>query len=344
MKYYPLKDQKHFHLYGSTVLDEPGFCRLSSKEREIIQPINPDVSFLATHSAGIQAKFSSDATTIQVHVKNQDKANMNHMPATGQCGVDLYVFDEQAKKFVFHDVTRFDLSLSEYEINLCHFTTPKMRRYLFNLPLYMGAVEFEVGFNDEAKVVADTFSHDGRIAVYGTSITQGGCVSRPGMLYTNLLSRWLDQEFLNFGFSGAALGEKEIAQFIGNREKQDLLIIDIEANAGCDERLEQNLPTFLSTYHELQPNVPIILVSRIPFAMDLFDEARKNLKRKYHSYLKKIVKEQQEQGYAITYLDGTKFFQGDFTEYTVDGIHPTDLGSMAIAKAYLKAINKVREG
>ena len=43
---------------------------------------------------------------------------------------------------------------------------------------------------------------DRPVIVYGTSITQGGCASRPGSCYTNILSRKLNRPLLNYGFSG----------------------------------------------------------------------------------------------------------------------------------------------
>ena len=48
----------------------------------------------------------------------------------------------------------------------------------------------------------------GSVLVYGTSITQGGVVSRPGAAWTNILSRSLSRPVYNFGFSGN--GEMEI--------------------------------------------------------------------------------------------------------------------------------------
>ena len=49
---------------------------------------------------------------------------------------------------------------------------------------------------------------------YGTSITQGGCACRPGMAYTNILSRQFNVEVINLGFSGSGRGEPEVARTI----------------------------------------------------------------------------------------------------------------------------------
>src|SRR5256885_13140974 len=41
-----------------------------------------------------------------------------------------------------------------------------------------------------------------RSVFYGTSITQGGCASRPGMVHTAILGRRFDVPVVNLGFSG----------------------------------------------------------------------------------------------------------------------------------------------
>jgi lysophospholipase L1-like esterase len=287
------------------------------------------------------AKFETDSNEIVVNVELQAKANMTHMPATGQCGVDLYVYNEKLKEYVLYDTSIFDINLNKYTVSLGHFTDSKLRKYILNLPLYMGAINVTVSLDDSALISPLSFSNEGRIVLYGTSIAQGGCVGRPGLLYSNILSRWLDYEFLNYGFSGAAFGEEELARVIASKENQKLLIIDIEANAEIDERLEKNLPKFIEIYKQTHSKTPIILVSRIKFAMDLYDKKRDKLRIYYNKYLRTLVEQYQSQGEEVYFLDGSKFFKGNFTEYTVDGIHPNDLGSVEIAKAYYKEIKKV---
>ena len=55
---------------------------------------------------------------------------------------------------------------------------------------------------------------------YGTSITQGGCTTRPGLAASNILSRLLDREVVNQGYSGSGKGEPEIAEMLANRDAQ----------------------------------------------------------------------------------------------------------------------------
>src|SRR5690625_3655578 len=49
------------------------------------------VDRLANHTAGGQIHFRTNSSTMSVKVRLAGKANMVHMPATGQCGVDCYM-------------------------------------------------------------------------------------------------------------------------------------------------------------------------------------------------------------------------------------------------------------
>lgn len=341
MKTIDLKNKQYFSLYGSDSLDEEGFRRLPIKSREIIGTVNPDVKWLATHAAGISAKFITDASLLRIKVQLDGKPDMSHMPATGQAGIDLYIYNEQEGQYVFHSVTTFDTTKDHYELDLFQTTDKKPRKMWLNLGLYMGFKSVEVSINKEAMIQSDPFKDDRRVLVYGTSITQGACSSRPGMLYTNLLSRNLDVEVLNMGFSGAALLEKEVAHEIGKLKNIDLLIIDVEANAGVDLRMKERLEDFLEIFDTYHPNTKTILVSRIPFAFDLYDTYRINMNKMYRSWLKKLVKDYQEKDKLFYYLDLKNVFGKNFTEFTVDGIHPTDLGAYKIYESYRRIIKKV---
>ncbi|WP_026390333.1 SGNH/GDSL hydrolase family protein [Haploplasma axanthum] len=341
MKYIDLKNEDHFKIYGSIALEDEGYRRLLKEDRDKIREFNKDVAYLATNSSGIQARFKTNSAKINIKVVIDSVANMNHMSALGQCGLDLYVYNQSFNEYVFHNSTVYNSKLTEYEYDLGRFETNEDKELILNLPLYMGAKQIEVGIEDDAYLVPNYVRNEERIVIYGTSITQGGCVSRPGMLHTNVISRWMDCEIFNYGFSGSAFCEKELAEAIARVENPDLFIIDAQANAGVDDRLEKNLKLFIETYKVYHPNVPIIIASRIHFAVDLYNKEKIKKRKYYERWLKKVVKDYQQQGENIYFLDGSKVFKKHFTEMTVDGIHPNDLGSMEMAKYYYKKIREV---
>ena len=70
--------------------------------------------------------------------------------------------------------------------------TPEFREYKLFLPLYDGVTKLEIGIDSNASIKKATPNTLKPIVFYGTSITQGGCASRPGMAHTNIISRKLD--------------------------------------------------------------------------------------------------------------------------------------------------------
>lgn len=332
-----------FGLYGSEALGEDGFCRLKSDERDRLRPINDGEAWFAEQSAGIQIRFQTNSSRIFLRVKLDGRFNMTNMTQIGQCGADLYVLNDKMG-FVLHEVARFAFDGEEYEVPLGHFTDKprEERRYILYLPLYIAVKSVEIGLDEDATVSPFGFAHSCRIAVYGTSITQGCSASRPGLAYTNILSRKLDVEVQDYGFSGTAFMEKEMGAFLGDRAP-DVLFVDTEPNAGIDDCMERNTVGFLTEFFGCSPETAVVMYSRVLFARDLYEDRRVRLREYYKSFLKKTVREFARKGYRIHFADGSKIYSGNFTEYTCDGLHPTDAGMFLIAKSYFRQLMKLKK-
>lgn len=331
-----------FGLFGSDALGEEGFCRLSKEERDYIRSVNDGEAWLAEQAAGIQVRFETDSAQLFLKGRNRAPFDMTNMTQIGECGADLYVYDEEMAAYVLHDVVRiYPMNSTTYELSLGHFTDrpKKPRRYIVYLALYMAVEELSIGVDEDAAVTPSRFGCDKKIGVYGTSIVQGCCASRPGLAPTNYLSRQLDMQVYNFGFSGAAMMEKALGEVLGNRE-MDVLIVDAEPNAGIDGKMKENAEGFLNAFFEKKPNVPVVLFSRVLFAMDRYDEYRIKLREYYKGYLCDLAKRYRKKGYKAYFADGSKIFKGNYTEYTADGIHPSDMGMISIAAAYKREVKK----
>ncbi len=341
LKYFDAKDASKFGLFGTTAKEEDGFCRFTKSQRDYVEKVSDGEAWFSRHSAGIQIKFITDATDIFVKAKNASKFDMTNMTQIGQCGYDLYVYDEKLEKFVFHLTAHgtFDSVSFTERIGDFRKLPKRRRRFIINLPLYMHSESLEIGVNDWAEVSPDTFKNGLKVAVYGTSITHGCCASRPGMAYTNILSRTLDCEFFNYGFSGVAMTEPEIGKVL-SENAFDMLIVDTEPNAGVSDNLKNNLEPFLNEFLKARPNVPVVLLSRIPFTLDLFDEDRINLNKFYLRFLRSTAQKYRIKGFNVYFYDQFGVFGKDFCEYTTDGVHPTDLGMVKIADFYQKVIEK----
>ena len=200
-------------------------------------PVQPDweirdaVDNLANQTAGGQIRFNSDCKRIVIKVELREKSGMYHMPASGQSGFDLYIKEDGDQRYF--RTTRFSADSIRYQAELFTSDDKKMRTFTLNFPLYNGVNSVWIGLEQGSTVEAPpAFKQTGKVVVYGTSITQGGCVGRPGMAYTNILSRLLDMQFVNLGFSGNGRGEPALAHLLTQISGTRCIILDYEANAG----------------------------------------------------------------------------------------------------------------
>lgn len=297
--------------------------------RKPAYPIPENVDYLADNTAGGQIRLTTDARRLAIKVRLQHSADLYHMPSTGQCGFDCYV--ETAEGLKYYSTTRHDPKQTEYEYEFYATDTAEQRNVVLHFPLYQGVIDAFIGVNEDASVLEPyTFANSGKVVCYGTSITQGGCASRPGMCYTNILSRRLNKEFVNLGFSGNGKGEPELARLINEIKDVDVVVLDYEANAG--DGLLHTLEPFIGILRAEQPRLPILVVSKIRYANENFSEQRKNERLKLLCYQRELVRRLRDEGDDhIHFFDSSQLLGDDFEECTVDGAHPTDLGFIRMA-------------
>ncbi|MCM0649863.1 SGNH/GDSL hydrolase family protein [Clostridium swellfunianum] len=294
--------------------------------------LSEEVDILANCTAGGQIRFRTNSSSVAVKVKLLGAANMVHMTATGQCGFDIYAGTDE--KVYYCGTTKFDHTKTEYEYTFFKMKDKLWKNIIINFPLYQGVEQIQVGIEASAEVQAPfNYKSDKKILFYGTSITQGGCASRPGMAYTNILSRKLNMEVINLGFSGNGKGEPEMAKLIASIENPACLVLDYEPNCISTDLLGKTLPEFIRIYREVHPKVPILVVSRISYAMDRYDEEISKARTERKAIQKNTVEKYKSMGDSYIYFyDGEALLGQDFEECTVDGIHPTDLGFSRIAE------------
>lgn len=292
----------------------------------------PGVYFMAKDPAGGQIAFETNARRIVVRAVLEGGQRWDHMAATGEMGMDCYVaYPEEA--YCFMGVTRFDAKKNEYMSEVISDCGDDRKRVIINLPLYMPLLQLKIGLPKDATLFAPQPFADSRpIVVYGTSITQGGCVSRPGVMTTNILSRRLNREFLNFGFSGSGKGETEVAELVSMVENPAMFILTYEANAG--DLIYQNLVPFISVLRKKHPDTPILVCSRVFCSKFTHNPAKMEPLRQRRLFQKETVEQLRNSGDENVYfVDGWKLMERDCADCFVDGVHPTDLGARQIADA-----------
>lgn len=309
--------------------------------RNFRKPFREPVEELATNTAGGQVRFQTDSPQVAVRAKLRGPHNMDHMPATGQCGFDCYVGEPGAQQFV--GITRFDRAADQYECIVMDAPERAMRNITINFPLYQGVEEVHIGLAPDAQLLPPPpYVDDRPVVVYGTSITQGGCASRPGMLHTNILSRWSNRPFINLGFSGNGKGDPEVAEAMAEIPNPAGYVLDYEANAKL-EGLQNTLENFIATLRAAHPRTPILVTSRPRFAGEWINPEARTAREKARDFQRDTVARLTAAGdQNLFFHDGAELYhEKDWFECTVDGVHATDLGYLRMAETLWPVLNTI---
>ncbi len=288
--------------------------------------IRPELARLGTHSSGVVIAFKTASPEIRIRWTVIHGTYLPHMPLTSVQGLDLYAADPSEKSWNYVGTAKWwERDTLYHEATLMENRQGEDRHYALFLPLYDGIDSLFVGV-PAGHVFRQTSLFNVRekpVIIYGTSITQGGCASRPGMAYPAILSRRLNREVLNFGFSGNGRLDLEMADYLASLSSA-LLVIDALPNVSA-ENVESKLMDFIQRFRSCS-HIPIVVVPNISYGHeDDNQETGDALKMKKKAFLK-VQKECKKAGLKnVTFIPLKKIrFVDD--EGTVDGVHLTDLG------------------
>ena len=208
---------------------------------------------------------------------------------------------------------------------------PGQREYMLYLPLYNGVKSLEIGLPPQAAMKPLAPRGSRPIVFYGTSITHGGCASRPGMAYPAILGRRLDQPTINLGFSGNGTMDLELADLLGELDA-GVYVIDCLPNMNAAAVAERTEP-LVRRLRSARPNAPIVLVDDRTFANAPLLPAHRRHHAASRAALKGAFQRLQAAGLkGLVYVERENLLDDD-GEATVDSSHPTDLGMSRIADA-----------
>lgn len=288
---------------------------------QVAMTVSDRVGVLSGHTAGGRLRFQTDSTYVAIHVQMPTIGKMPHFALTGSAGFDLYADGRFVKSFVppFKVTDGFEgvIELGE----------AKMRQITINFPMYSSVSALYIGLSDKARVEAPCpYRYEKPVVYYGSSITQGGCASRPGNAYPAILSRRLDCDYINLGFSGSGKAEQEMADYIAGLS-MSVFVYDYDHNAPNVAHLEATHERMFRTIRQKNPALPILILSRPRYYLSEVEQQRLAvIKRTYEN----AVAAGDENVY---FMEGPGLMALAENEGTVDGTHPNDLGFASMAKA-----------
>lgn len=330
-------DASAFPIIGTAVCTNNEYKRLPDSLQCISRPILWE---LGRNSAGLSIRFKSNSSRIILKWEVLCDNHMSHMTDIGVKGLDLYCWEGSIKKWRFVNSARpFG---KQNQVTVISDMVPKEREFMLYLPLYDGISSMTIGIDSVAMIEKPALSYPNQyepIVFYGTSIMQGCSASRPGMAYTNIISRRLNKECINFGFSGNAFLDLEIAHLMAS-VKASVYVLDFVPNASVSlmkERLE-NFYRIIRTKHS---TVPIVFVEDPVFPQTHYSQAMALEVARKNQVLNQQFVSLQKQGEKNIYLVKSEDMLGDDGEATVDGIHFTDLGMIRYADLLTSVISKL---
>lgn len=314
------------YLFGLR-FDEKRFYRMPE---DFAATFNDGIVSLNRCTSGGRLRFQTNSPFVAVSIQLSRHEIMRHMAPSGSAGFDLYVDGRFYRAYL---PSASDM-LKDYD-RIEHIGNGEEHEIMIHFPLYNRVDHIYVGLWEGATVSAPTpYAVERPVVFYGSSITQGGCVSRPGLAYPAYISRWLDCDYINLGFSGNAKGELSMAEYIASLDPS-VFVMDYDHNAPTYEHLERTHYAFYERFRALRPDTPVVMVS----APDVRWNAKLYQRRD-------LIRRNYEAAVAagdtrVFFVEGEFLMGGDdWDSCTVDGTHPNDLGHYLMARGIAPAVKK----
>lgn len=331
IQYYDIEEEP-FRIYG--VKKENGkFRRMPEK---IAESVNQGVLGLHTNTAGGRVRFVTDSNYVAIHAEMDGIPPFPHMPLSGCAGFDLYVKDAGIEKYQRSFIPPYGVT-DGYE-SVIDFPDKQERLITINFPLYSNVNKLYIGLEGNASLKqAPPYTFETPVVYYGSSITQGGCASRPGNCYQNILTRRFDCDHINLGFSGSARGEVEMAEWIKQLSMQ-VFVLDYDYNAPDPEHLKATHERMFTIIRNANPRLPIIIMSRPQFYLTPEEQERLAIIRATYEHALAAGDKN------VYFIDGPSLMELIQDNGTVDNCHPTDSGFASMAAAVGKVLEKILRG
>lgn len=293
--------------------------------QSIAAPLGGWMPGLAYNTAGGRVRFRTNSGRMVIRAVTNHKSQMFHATPVMEAGFDVYIDEGRSTRYAGCTKPDFKLRESGYDATFW-FPVGVEKDITVNFPLYGEVYDLQIGLEKDATLSAHTpYTHEKPIVYYGSSITQGGCASRPGKSYQAIISRKYDCDYINLGFSGSARAEDSIVEYMADLE-MSAFVSDYDHNAPTVEHLKNTHHKMYEKIREKHPDIPYFMVTKPDFTYGENDMARRRVIME--SYLEACRKGDKN----VYFIDGSAFFNGvDIGDYTIDFCHPTDDGFSRMA-------------
>ncbi|MBQ8804063.1 MAG: hypothetical protein IJZ53_10535 [Tyzzerella sp.] len=302
---------------------------------EVAEKASGAVAALNTNSAGGRIRFCTDSRYVAIRIKH---APYNHgtpgISRQGHLGVDMYI--KKDEKDIYHGSFMPPVDMEDNYEGILYIKEEGMHQVTLCMPYAKEVYDMQVGIEKGSVLEVHTpYKNEVPIVFYGSSITQGASASRPGNSYENFISRKLDCNYINLGFSGSAMGETVVAEYISGLS-MSAFVMDYDHNAPNTEHLQKTHEQFYKIIRAKNPELPILLLTKPDVGLEEENQARRAV------IIRTFLNARENGDKHIYFLDGYNLFPNNCRrDCTVDDCHPNDLGMYFIAERIAEVLREV---
>jgi len=328
-------------LYGVYYSEEEGEAAYRRMSQKVANSISDGVSILSKNTSGGRLRLVTDSPYFAIKCMVADFGMWQHMTVVTASGFSLYTDGKFQNMYAPTEVSKKAVKDGRFAYNgIRYFQEKKERELELYFPLYNAVYELYIGIKKGSTIKpAPKYAYEKPMLFYGSSITQGGCASRPGNDYAGYLERWLNTDYINLGFSGSGKAEPIMVEYLSEVDAS-VYVLDYDHNAPTAEYLEETHYPLYKAIREKHKNAPIVCISRPDFENggETINSPRRNV-------VKATVEKATQFGDKNVYfIDGeTLFGEEDRDSCTVDGCHPNDLGFYRMAKTIYPVLKEALE-
>ena len=320
-----------FKIYG-VYLDDGKYRRLPEA---VATATSKFVHYLHAQTAGGRVRFETNSKVIAISAKMPNYGQMPHFAMTGSAGFDLYIREEGDTAEHYANAFVPPLEVGQGYDSKLTLENSKMREITIHFPLYSEVSSLLIGLEEGSRLEeAEPYRVEKPVVYYGSSITQGGCASRPGNSYQSMVSRRLNINYVNLGFSGSAKAEPEMVEYIRNLD-MSVFVLDYDHNAPTVEHLQNTHETMFRAVRQSNPDLPVVMMSRPAYRPVGEEQQRLEIVRQ--TYLNAKAAGDNN----VYFIDGPTLMAMAGYDGKVDQYHPNDLGFASMAKAVGDVLEKL---
>ena len=289
-------------------------------------------------AAGISVAFKTDSPAISVRWSGlefeEEPGPYNTFSVNG---FDLYAYDAIDEDWRWVGLTKGIHESEKDEFTLKSDHPSGLHRYLMYFPMEKTVKRAWLGLNAGSFFEFEPPRTEPPLLYYGTSLINGASSSRPGLSLAARLAREFDLPLLNFGFSGSAEMQIELADLVAEL-KTAIVFADVLQNLDLS-RMPERVAPFLRRVASSQSGVPVFVLENYPSLSAFWRPGACKTQRYWWNFYHKIFRNLRKDLPNLHYIRGLDLMGMD-RETSADGVHANDLGFDRMFHAIVRQVRR----